>query len=81
MKASQGLLYSLSLAHGAIGTAISCVEEMVTRGEKVPYLAIALNIIEIEERLNKLQEAAEEHRNINDDDDLTDPNEYYAQNN
>ena len=76
MKASQGLLYSLSLAHGAIGTAISCVEEMVTRGEKVPYLAIALNIIEIEELLNQLQAAAEENK-----DEETDETDFYATNN
>lgn len=73
MTAEQGLFYSLSVALGAIGTAKSCVEQMIINGQDVPTQLIALNLIEMEEAMNELSYIAD----IGDNDE----NDFYAGNN
>lgn len=74
MTPEQGLYYSFSMAIGALGTAKTCIEQMKAHGIRIPYEAIALNILELEEAMDALENAAEEDSPPSD-------NDYYAQNN
>lgn len=77
MTNQQGLCLNLSLAIGALTSAKNNLEAMVAAGERIDYTFIALQIIELEECLNGVAEAAEE----NSDGDNDDLNDFYAANN
>ena len=76
MTNQQGFCVNLSLAIGALTSAKNNLEAMRAAGERIDYTFVALQIIELEDKLNDIAEAAEE-----DDDSNNDLNDYYATNN
>ena len=78
MTNEQGLCTNLSMAIGSLTSAKNHIEALRKEGKKIDYMFIALQIIELEDCLNALAEAAEEDNDLDDDNDL---NDFYASNN